>query len=136
MSNAQKNYLKKWAIALGCILILGLLITCIALGNPWHWIAFGVAVVIIVAYIAVLVSLVIGSMVWHWRLMGECKTEWEAEMLAYWWRFMNYHSGNWEELIPRMIEEDTDEEIGIERKQQMELFERFRAVKAPKVLQW
>jgi NADH:ubiquinone oxidoreductase subunit K len=136
MSNAQKNYLKKWAIALGCILILGLLITCIALGNPWHWIAFGVAVIIVVACVAVLVSLGIGTIVWHWRLMGECKTKWEEEMLAYWWIFMNYHSGNWEELIPRMIEEDTDGESDIQRKYQMELFERFKAVKAPRVLQW
>jgi hypothetical protein len=132
MSNAQKNYLKKWAIALSCILIFGLLITCMVLGEPWDWIAFGVAVAVSVACVAVLLIEVIGSTIWHWRLMGECKTEWEEEMLAYWWRFMNYHSGNWEELIPRMIEEDTDEELGIERKQQMELFERFKAVQPPK----
>lgn len=137
MSNAQKNYLKKWAVVLGCVLILGLLITCLVLGEPWDWIAFGVAVAVTVACVAVLVIGVIGSMIWHWRLMGECKTEWEEEMLAYWWRWMNYcHIGNWEEFIPRMIEEETDEELGIERKQQMELFERFKAVKAPRVLQW
>lgn len=136
MSNTQRNYLKKWAIAIGYILILAFLTTCIVLGRPWQWIALGVVVTIVVACVAMLVSLGIGTIVWHWRLMGECKTEWEEEMLAYWWRFMNYHSGNWEELIPCMIEEDTDEEIGIERKQQMELFERFKAVKAPRVLQW
>ena len=136
MSNAQKNYLKKWAIALGCILIVGLLITCLILGEPWDWIAFGVAVAVLVACVAVLVIEVIASLIWHWRLMGACESEWEEEMLAYWWRFMNYWGGNWEELIPCMIEEDTDEELGIERKQQMELFERFKVVKAPRVLQW
>ena len=136
MSNAQKNYLKKWAIVFGCILILGLLITCLVLGEPWDWIAFGVAVTVTVASIALIAIEIIGSTIWHWRLMGECKTEWEEEMLAYWWPFMNYHGGNWEEYIPRMIKGDTDEEIGIERKQQMELFERFKAVKAPRVLQW
>lgn len=135
MSDTQRNYLKKWAIALGYILILGFLITCIVLGDPWEWIAFGVAVVILVACIAVVVIAIVGSMVWHWRLMGECKTKWEEEMLAYWWRFMNYHSGNWEELIPCMIEAETDEKLGTERTQQMELFERFKAVKAPRVLQ-
>jgi NADH:ubiquinone oxidoreductase subunit K len=136
MSNTQRNYLKKWAIAIGNILILAFLITCIVLGRPWQWIALGVAVIIVVACVAVLVSLGVGTIVWHWRLMGECKTKWEEEMLAYWWIFMNYHSGNWEELIPRMIEEDTDGESDIQRKYQMELFERFKAVKAPKVLQW
>lgn len=136
MSNAQKDYLKKWAIALGCILILGLLITCLVLGEPWDWIAFGVAVVVFGACVAVLISIAIGSLIWHWRLMGVCENEWEEEMLAYWWRWMNYWGGCWEELIPRLIEEETDEELGIERTSQMELFERFKAVKAPRVLQW
>lgn len=132
MSNAQKNYLKKWAIALGCILLLGLFITCLVVGEPWEWIAVGVTVAIVVVCIVVIAIEVIGSMIWHWRLMGECKTQWEEEMLAYWWRFMNYHSGNWETLIPRMIEEDTDEELGIERKYQTELFERFKAIQPPR----
>lgn len=136
MSNTQRNYLKKWAIAIGYILILAFLITCIVLGDPWHWIALVVAVAIVVACVVMLASLGIGTLVWHWRLMGECKTKWEEEMLAYWWIFMNYHGGNWEEYIPRMIEEDTDGESDIQRKYQMELFERFKAVKAPRVLQW
>lgn len=134
MSNAQKNYLKKWAIALGCILILGLLITCLVLGEPWEWVAFGVAVAVLVACVAVVVIEVIGSIIWYWRLMGECKTEWEEEMLAYWWRFMNYHSGCWEELIPRMIDEEYKDEYT--RQKAIALFKRFKAVKAPRVLQW
>ena len=131
MTNAQKNYLKKWAIALSCILIFGLLITCIVLGEPWDWIAFGVTVAVLVACVAVVLIEVIGSMIWHWRLMGECKNEWEEDMLAYWWRFMNYHSGNWEEFIPCMIEEDTNEDFG-ERKRQTDLFKRFKTVRPPK----
>lgn len=134
MSNAQKDYLKKWAIALGCILILGLLITCIVLGEPWEWIAFGVAVVVLVACVVV-VAIEVGScIIWHWRLMGECKTEWEEETLSWWWRFMNYHSGCWEELIPRMIDEEYKDEYS--RQKAIALFERFKAVKAPRVLQW
>lgn len=136
MSNAQKNYLKKWALVLGVISGVVLMITFIALGEPWHWITFGVVVLALVAFLAGLVATVIASLVWHWRLMGVCENQWEEAMLAYWWRYMNYWGGCWEDLIPRIIEEDTDEELGIERKQQMELFERFKAVKAPRVLQW
>ena len=134
MSNAQKNYLKKWALALGIIFGIALMIACLVIGNPWDMIASAIVCLGGLALIAVLMAEIIGYMVWHWRLMGECKTEWEEQMLAYWWRFMGYWCGNWEELIPRIIEEDTDEELGIERKQQMELFERFKAVKAPRVV--
>lgn len=136
MSNAQKDYLKKWAIVLGVIFGIVLMITCIILGHPFDFIALGAIGCVCLVCIATVIVEIIGSMIWHWRLMGECKTKWEAEMLAYWWRFMNYHSGNWEELIPCMIEAETDEKLGTEREQQMELFERFKAVKAPRVLQW
>lgn len=136
MSNAQKNYLKKWAVALGVIFGIVLMILCFVLGNPWDLIVTAIFCLGGLALIVVMVAEIIGSTIWHWRLMGECKTEWEEEMLAYWWRFMNYCGGDWEGLIPRMIEEDTDEELGIERKYQMELFERFKAVKAPRILKW
>ena len=134
MSNAQKNYLKKCAIAFGCILILGLLITCLALGEPWDWIAFGVAVAVLVACVAVVVIEVVSYIIWHWRLMGECKTEWEEDTLKWWWRFMNYHSGCWEELIPRMIDEEYKDEYT--RQKAIALLKRFKAVKSPRILQW
>lgn len=130
MSNAQKNYLKKWALALGIIFGMVLMITCVALGEPWLWITLGIMVLTLVAMAVVVVVEIIGSMVWHWRLMGVCKTEWEEDTLRWWWRFMNYHSGCWEELIPRMIDEEYKDEYS--RQEAIALFERFKAVKPPK----
>ena len=130
MSNAQKNYLKNWAIVFGCVLILGLLITCIVLGEPWDWIVLGVTVAVLVVCFAVLILEAVGSMIWHWRLMGECKTEWEEDTLRWWWRFMNYHCGNWEQFIPRMIDEEYKDEHN--RQKAIALFKRFKAVQPPK----
>lgn len=131
MSNAQKNYLKKWAIALGCTLILGLLITCLVLGEPWDWIAFGVVVAALVTCVAVLVIEAIASLIWHWRLMGVCESEWEEEMLAHWWRYMNYWGGCWEDLIPKMIAEYYEPD-SVEYILRMRLFEKFKSVKMPR----
>ena len=130
MSNAQKNYLKKWAIALACILIPIVLIVFCVLGNPWDWIAFGVVAIVVLGIIVFLIVEAIGSTIWHWRLMGECKTEWETDTLSWWWPFMNYHSGNWEQFIPRMIDDEYTDEY--RRQEAIALFERFKAVKPPK----
>ena len=64
MNSTQKNYLKKWAIVLGCFLIVGLLITCIVLGEPWDWIALGVTVAVIGVYIVGIAIEIIGSTIW------------------------------------------------------------------------
>ena len=133
MSNAQKNYLKKWAIALGCILVLGLLITCIVVGEPWDWIALGVAVAVLVTCVATLVFEAIASLIWHWRLMGVCENEWEEHMLKKWWRYMNYWGGCWEDLIPQWIAEDYEQNTQ-DYVLRMELYDKFRAVPVPGVL--
>lgn len=130
MSDAQKKYLKEWAIALGCILIPVLLIILGVLGSPWDWIAFGIISIVVLGCIGLLIIEAIGSMIWHWRLMGECKTEWETNTLSWWWPFMNYHSGNWLEFIPRMIDEEYTDEYT--RQEAIKLFERFKAVQPPK----
>ena len=80
-------------------------------------------------FILMLILEIIGSTIWHWRLMSECKNEWEEDTLRYWWQFMNYHSGNWEEFIPHMIYEEYKGEY---RQKALELFNRFKAVKPPK----
>ena len=136
MSNAQKDYLKKWAIGIGFVLALALLFTALVAGGVWAIIGLVFVGLLACSCIGILLATAIASLIWHWRLMGVCENEWEELMLKKWWRYMNYWGGCWEDLIPRMIEEDTDEELGIERKQQMELFERFKAVKVPRVLQW
>lgn len=135
MSNAQKNYLKKWAIALGIIFSVALMIACLVIGNPWDMIASAIVCLGGLVLIAVMMAGIIGSMIWHWRLMGVCENDWEEHMLKYWWRFMNYWGGDWEELIAQMIAEDyeQDSEDYVLR---MELYDKFRAVKAPRVLQW
>lgn len=135
MTNAQKDYLKKWALALGISLGVVLLITFIVLGNPWHWITFGVVAFTVVAIVVALVINAIGSFIWHWRLMGVCENEWEEHMLKYWWRYMNYWGGCWEDLIAQMIAEDYEQDTE-DYVLRMELYDKFRAVKAPRVLQW
>lgn len=135
MSDAQKNYLKKWALALGVIFSVVLLVTFLILGHPFDWITLGVLGCVCLACIASVIVGVFASLIWHWRLMGACESEWEEEMLAHWWRYMNYWGGCWEDLIPKMIAE-YHEPDSVEYILRMRLFEKFKSVKAPRVLQW
>jgi hypothetical protein len=135
MSNAQKNYLKKWATTLGIILSIVLIVTFIALGDPWHWISLGIAVLALVAIVVGFIATAIASLIWHWRLMGVCENEWEEHMLKKWGRYMNYWGGCWEDLIPRWIAEDYEQNTQ-DYVLRMELYDKFRAVKVPRVLRW
>ena len=135
MSNAQKEYLKKWAIGIGCVLTLALLFTSLAIGGIWATIGLVVVSLIVLGCVGVLLATAIGTLIWHWRLMGVCENEWEEHMLAYWWRWMGYWGGDWEELIAQIIAEDYEQNTQ-DYVLRMELYDKFRAVKAPKVLQW
>lgn len=130
MNKMQKEYIKNWIKGIALFLLGVALIVCVVLGEPWHWITLGVLGTICLAIILRLILEIIGSTIWHWRLMGECKNEWEEDILRYWWRFMNYHSGNWEEFIPRMVDEEYKDEY--HRQKALELFNRFKTVKPPK----
>lgn len=133
MSNAQKQYLKKWAIALGVILGVVLMATFVVLGEPWLWITFGIATLALVTIIVRFVVEAIGSLIWHWRLMGVCENEWEEHMLKKWWRYMNYWGGCWEDLIAQWIAEDYEQDTQ-DYVLRMELYDKFRAVPVPRVL--
>lgn len=131
MNKMQKEFIKKWIKGITLFLLGVALTTCLVLGEPWQWITLGVLGVICLVCILVAILEIIGSAIWHWRLMGECKTKWEEDTLRYWWLFMNYHSGNWEEFIPRMIDKEYKDEY--HRQKAFELFNRFKAVKPPKM---
>ena len=135
MTNAQKDYLKKWAIAFAVIAVFALMIMFICLGEPWHWITLGIMVLLTAVFVVALVTNAIASLIWHWRLMGVCDNEWEEHMLKKWWRYMNYWGGCWEDLIPQWIAEDY-EQNSQDYVLRMELYDKFRAVKVPRVLQW
>ena len=133
MTNAQKRYLKKWAIGIGIVLILALLFTSLIVGGVWATIGFVVVTLIVFGCVGVLLTTAIGTLVWHWRLMGVCENEWEEHMLAYWWRWMGYWGGNWEDLIGQMIAEDYEQDT-MDYVLRMELYDKFRAIPVPKCL--
>lgn len=135
MSHAQKEYLKKWIIAIVVAIFVALMIVCIYLGDPWQWVPLVLVGGMGVAFIITLAVNVVASMVWHWRLMGVCENEWETAILQYWWRWMNYWGyGSWEEIISEFIAEKYDPSSEDYLLRQA-LLEKFKAVKAPRVLQ-
>ena len=133
MSNAQKDYLKKWAIGLAIFAFFALMIAFVIIGEPWHWITCGMMAVVIVIFFVALVINAIGSFIWHWRLMGVCENEWEEHMLKKWWRYMNYWGGCWEDLIAQMIAEKYEQGTQ-DYVLRMELYDKFRAVPVPRAL--
>ena len=133
MSNAQKDYLKKWAIVFAISTVFALMIMFICLGEPWHWITLGIMVLLITVFVVALAINAIGSLIWHWRLMGVCENEWEEYILKKWWRYMNYWGGCWEDLIPQWIAEDYEQNTQ-DYVLRMELYDKFRAVPVPRAL--
>ena len=135
MTNAQKDYLRKWAINIGLVIILALLFTALIVGGVWRIIGLVLVGLVVCGCVGTIVAVAIGSLIWHWRLMGVCENEWEEQMLRYWWQYMNFWGGCWEDLIAQMIaenyEQDTEDYV-----LRMELYDKFREVKAPRVLQW
>lgn len=133
MSNAQKDYLKKWAIGIGFVLALALLFTALVVGGIWAIIGLVFVGLLACSCVGILLVSAIGTLIWHWRLMGVCENEWEEQMLRYWWRWMGYWGGCWEDLIAQMIaekyEQDTEDYV-----LRMELYDKFRAVPVPRVL--
>lgn len=132
MTTAQREYLKKWLKGLG---IAAYCITCItfsaigAINDNWLiWIGLGMLGVPAASIAFASIYVPIATMVWHWRLMGECKTDWEARTLNHWWFWMQ-RSDSWAEYLTEEIE-DYYEEKEV-RQRHFDFLYRLENVKKP-----
>lgn len=132
MTNAQKTYLKNWLYGLGALVILALLITSLIVGGTWLWIALVVAAALLASAIALLLYTLFAKITWHWRLMGECKTPFEEELLEWWW-FWIWRSDCWKSHIYELIAEAYEVDSK-ERKEALEFCYRLGTVNKPRWL--
>lgn len=135
MTTAQKEYLKKWLNGLAIAAYVFTIIVLTAIGAPngtWPmWVALGMLSVPVAAIAFVAFYVPIATMVWHWRLMGECKNDWEARTLKHWW-FWIQRSDSWVEYLTEEIEEYYEEEE--DRQMRLDFLHRLENVKKPRWL--
>ena len=131
MTTAQKEYLKKWLNGLAIAAYVFTIIVLTAIGVPngtWPmWVALGMMLVPAAAIAFMTLYVPIATMVWHWRLMCECKNNWEARILKRWW-FWIQRSDSWVEYLTESIEEYYEEE---DRQMQLDFLHRLENVKKP-----
>lgn len=132
MTTAQKEYLKKWLTGLAIAAYVFTIIIFTAIGAPngtWPmWVALGMMLVPVAAIAFMTFYVPIATMVWHWRLMGECKNDWEARTLKHWW-FWIQRSDSWVEYLTEVIEEYYEEEE--DRQMRLDFLHRLENVKKP-----
>ncbi len=138
MTKMQKDYIAKWLKVVGIILYcVATIVFMIAGGETRHWIMWVGLVMLAVpsAFIIFACAYVpFATMVWHWRLMGECKTEWESETLQRWWFWM-YRSERWQDYLWQEVAEEYPEDTDYDERRKMgEFIFRLAEVKKPRWL--
>ena len=137
MTIAQKQYLKKWIITIGfflyCIALLIFLFIGSETNNWMMWVGCGmlIAPAVPIAFAAFYIP--IATIVWHWRLMGECTTDWETETLQRWWFFIR-RSDTWKEYISEDIHENFSEEETEQYNKLVDFMYRLKSIKKPRWL--
>lgn len=132
MSNMQREWLKKIFSIVGIFAYLAFEMMTIVLGGGWLYAGLIGGLLVLIPLLFIILYVPIASIIWHWRLMGICENDWEENTLNCWWRFIGYWCGDWENLIPQMIEEDYDDEYN--KNEAKKFFERIKAVKKPRWL--
>lgn len=135
MTIAQKEYLKKMTKVLAITAYVIAILIFIIIGAPnrtWClWVGLGLIALPAVFVVFALIYVPIAMVIWHWRLMGECKTELEAIILERWW-FWVRRSDTWADYLTEEIEEDDcDKAI---KQMYLEFLHRLKNVKKPKWL--
>lgn len=131
MNKMQREYLKKWLIGIAILVGIVLLIACAFFGSPWHYLPLVACLGLVVFLFGSLIVGAIGTMIWHWRLMGECKNAWECDLLDHWW-FWIYRSDKWESYIIDLIHEEYGAHSNIEQ-EALNFYNRLREVKKPRI---
>lgn len=138
MTTAQKEYLTKRLKIVGVIAYVIALLVFTILGAETHnwmmWVGCAMILLPSVPIAFYTLYMPIGATIWHWRLMGECHTEWEAKVLNQWWFFI-YRSESWPNYISEWIWENYPGEE--EREVRYKLFDfmyRLEKVKKPMLL--
>lgn len=135
MTTAQREYLKKRLKGLGIVAHCITIIVLVAIGAPngtWPmWVALGMLGVpaVFIAFASIYVP--IATAVWHWRMMGECHTEVESNILNQWWFFI-VRSDSWVNYLTEEIE-DYDAELNT-KQFYLDFLHRLENVKKPKWL--
>ena len=132
MTTAQKEYLKKLlkGLAIAAYCFTTIVLTAIGVPNgTWPmWVALGMMLVPAAAIAFVSFYVPIATLVWHWRLMGECKNDWEARTFNRWW-FWIQRSDSWVKYLTEEIEEYYEEEEN--RQMRLDFLHRLESVKKP-----
>lgn len=135
MTIAQKEYLKKKLNVLAIIAYVITVITLTAIGAPngtWPmWVTLGMVGVPAVTIACASIYVPIATMVWHWRMMGECHTETESKILDRWWFFI-VRSDSWVDYLTEEIE-DYDVEPSV-KQFYLDFLHRLENVEKPKLL--
>ena len=109
MTHAQRKYLKKWLTGIGIMLYCVILMILVVTGSNGIdiclWIGLAMIIIPCVPLVFILLSVPFATIIWHWRLMGECQNEWESNLLNQWWLWI-YRSDSWVEYITELIYEE------------------------------
>lgn len=132
MTNAQKEFIKRIVTIVGIVLYFIFIIVCGCIGNIWARIAFGVAIATLVPMVGYIAYINIAKFIWHWRLMGECKNDFETKLLNHWWFWMT-RSDSWHRYIQELIYDEYGEDDET-RAKVLEFYVRCIEVNKPKGL--
>ncbi len=135
MTKMQKAYVTKGLKVIGIILYcIATMVFIIAGSETKHWImwvglAMFIAPVIPIAFATFYIP--IATTVWHWRLMGVCEEEWQAQLLSKWWFYIN-RSEKWCKYLKEEIEDNYHDEVA--KQTAIDFLHALARVKKPKWL--
>ena len=114
MTKMQKDHLKKTLKIIGAILYCITCLTFAVIGSEtqnWMlWVSLAMTCVLAVPIAFMMVYVPIATAVWHWRLMGACDEEWQAQLLSKWWFFIS-RSEKWCKYLKEEIEDNYHDEV-------------------------